>query len=83
MLTLEGDLVPEFDRIIKFGVKISTTTLLAIAKDMVKNSEKESYFANNMCSLQIKKLLTDLINAAWMQRFMIHIILLQVEKLVN
>lgn len=44
VVALEGDLVIEFDRLRKLGVKISTSKLEAIAKSVTRESIRESYF---------------------------------------
>lgn len=69
VVALEADLVLEFDRMRKLGMKLATYTLSLIAKEMIRCSTNASY-NRDTCSGRERIGIVDLITTAWIQRFM-------------
>lgn len=76
---LQADLLEEFTRMRRIGVKFSSKTLVYLAKHLVDNSDKEDYNRGTIVSstatysgktTTTEKHITDLITARWIQVFM-------------
>ena len=65
---LYAELVDEFDRLRKLGVKFSPALLRTLAKDIVRNPDNETYHERSQGSCG--KLIVDLIDDGWVRRFM-------------
>ena len=66
VVALRNDLVEEFERLRKIGIKFSAKTLRSMAKDLIRNSDSGAYYAA-MLSGRPEKPIVDLITARWIQ----------------
>lgn len=68
VVSLQEDLVQEFERICKVGIKFSATMLTSMAKDLVRTSQNGAYDAL-MISGRLENPIVDLVTARWIQVF--------------
>ena len=66
---MQDDLVDDFARLRKLGIKFSANTLSLLAKDLIAHTEKQEYHIE-MRSGRDDKRIKDLITPSWIQRFM-------------
>lgn len=69
VVALEDDLVSEFDRLRKVGLKFSGGTLISLAKNIIRDSTNEAYHSETR-SGKDNKLILYLVNTDWVHRFM-------------